>query len=153
MKIALGADHGGYSLKQLLEKFLPGLGHEVLNMGVDGPASADYPDYARKVAVAVARHEAERGIVVCGSGVGACVAANKVPGIRAGLCHDTYSARQCVEHDDVNVLCLGGRVVGPELAFEIVRAWLAARFLCQEERYVRRLNKVLALEKEFLSKP
>ncbi|MBI5623260.1 MAG: ribose 5-phosphate isomerase B [Elusimicrobia bacterium] len=153
MKIALGADHGGYELKKLLETFLPGLGHEVLNLGVDGPEPADYPDYARKVAVAVARKEAARGIVVCGSGVGACVAANKVPGIRAGLCHDTYSARQCVEHDDVNVLCLGGRVVGSELAFEIVKAWLSAKFRSQEERYVRRLNKVLALEKEFLSKP
>ncbi|MFA6317158.1 MAG: ribose 5-phosphate isomerase B [Elusimicrobiota bacterium] len=153
MKIALGADHGGYELKKLLEGFLPRLGHEVLNLGVDDPAPADYPDYARKVAAAVAGRRADRGIVVCGSGVGACIAANKVPGIRAGLCHDTYSARQCVEHDDVNVLCLGGRVVGFEVAMEVVKAWLAARFQSQEERYVRRLNKVLAIEKEFLSKP
>ncbi|MBI4679407.1 MAG: ribose 5-phosphate isomerase B [Elusimicrobia bacterium] len=152
MKIALGADHGGYELKKRLEDFLPGLGHEVVNMGVDGPAPADYPDYAKKVALAVAKGKASRGIVVCGSGVGASVVANKIPGIRAGLCHDTYSARQCVEHDDVNVLCLGGRVVGPDLAFEIVKAWLASTF-SKTQRHQRRLDKILAIEKEFLSSP
>lgn len=148
MKIALGADHGGYELKKALQPFLEKLGHAVINKGVDSSAAADYPDYARKVAEAVVRREAERGIMVCGSGVGACVAANKVPGIRAGLCHDTFSARQGVEDDDVNVLCLGARVIGPELAFEVVRAWLAARF-SDAERHRRRRDKVIAMEKEF----
>jgi ribose 5-phosphate isomerase B len=148
MKIALGADHAGFDLKKQLHQFLEKNGHVVVNKGVDGTDPADYPDYARKVAESVAKKEVERGIMVCGSGVGACVAANKVPGVRAGLCHDTFSARQGVEDDDVNVLCLGARVVGSELAFDILRAWLAARF-SNAERHLRRLNKVLAIEKEF----
>ncbi len=148
MRIALGADHGGWELKALLGPELEKWGHTVLNQGVDGPAAADYPDYARKVAEAVTRGAAERGIMICGSGVGACVAANKVPGIRAGLCHDTFSARQGVEDDDVNVLCLGARVVGSELAKEIVKAWLAARF-SNAERHLRRRDKVIAMEREF----
>ncbi|MBI5208939.1 MAG: ribose 5-phosphate isomerase B [Elusimicrobia bacterium] len=149
MKVALGADHAGYELKKRLADKLAALGHEVVDMGVDSPEPADYPDYAKKVALAVASGQAPRGIMVCGSGVGASVAANKVPGVRAGLCHDTFSARQCVEDDDVNVLCLGGRVIGPELAFEVVKAWLAASF-SGAPRHVRRLDKVLALEKEYL---
>src|SRR5688572_16081141 len=116
MKIALGADHAGYELKKLVEDQLKAWGHKVTNLGVDSAEPADYPDYARKVALAVARKETERGIIVCGSGVGASIAANKVPGVRAGLCHDTYSARQGVDHDDMNVLCLGARVVGQALA-------------------------------------
>ncbi len=152
MKIALGADHGGYPLKRLVQERLQKEGHSVLNVGVDGPEPADYPDYARRVALAVARGKAERGIMICGSGVGACVAANKVPGIRAGLCHDTFSARQGVEDDDVNVLCLGARVIGPELALEVMRAWLAARF-SNAPRHLRRRNKVIALEKSFLRRP
>jgi len=148
MKIAVGADHAGYELKKQVAALLEKLGHSVVNMGTDGPEAVDYPDFARKVALAVARKEVDRGIVVCGSGVGACVAANKVPGARAGLCHDTFSARQGVEDDDVNVLCMGARVIGQELAFDVVRAWLNARF-SGAERHVRRLNKVLAIEKEF----
>ena len=148
MRIALGCDHGGLELKKLLHSFLEKEGHTVLNMGTDTPAPVDYPDYTRKVAQAVLRGEAERGIMVCGSGVGASVAANKVPGIRAGLCHDTYSAHQGVEHDDINVLCLGGRVIGCELACEIVRAFVRAKF-SNVERHVRRRDKVTALENEF----
>ncbi len=146
MKIALGADHGGFPLKGPLHERLEKSGHTVVNLGTDSPDSVDYPDFAQKVADAVASGDAERGIMICGSGVGACVAANKVTGIRAGLCHDTFSARQGVEDDDVNVLCLGARVIGQELAFEIVDAWLRARF-SEAERHVRRKNKVLALEK------
>ena len=152
MRIALGADHAGYELKRLIRPLLEKLGHSVLDMGVDGPEPADYPDYARKVAEAAARGQAERGIMVCGSGVGACVAANKIPGARAGLCHDTFSARQGVEDDDVNVLCLGARVIGSELAFEIVRVWLSARF-SGAERHLRRRDKVLELEREFSRRP
>jgi ribose 5-phosphate isomerase B len=120
----------------------------VLDLGTDSPAPADYPDFAHKVARAVVKGAAERGIVLCGSGVGACIAANKVPGIRAGLCHDTFSARQGVEDDDVNVLCLGARVVGAGLAAEIVDAFLAARF-SNAARHARRKGKVLALERRY----
>jgi len=151
MRIALGADHGGFELKRFLHRRLEREGHAVVNLGVDAPEPVDYPDYARKVAEAVLSGEAERGIMVCGSGVGACVAANKIPGIRAGLCHDTFSARQGVEDDDINVLCLGGRVVGAELACEIVRAFLQARF-SNAERHVRRRDKATALETEFRDK-
>jgi RpiB/LacA/LacB family sugar-phosphate isomerase len=146
MKIALGADHAGFPLKDVLSRRLAEAGHEVLDQGTDSTESVDYPDYAAKVARAVVAKDAERGIMVCGSGVGATVAANKVPGIRAGLCHDTFSARQGVEDDDVNVLCLGARVIGENLAFEIVDAWLAARF-SNAERHVRRRDKVVAMEK------
>jgi ribose 5-phosphate isomerase B len=148
MKIALGADHAGFELKAQVHKLLEKLGHSVVNMGVDGTDAVDYPDYTRKVAEAVAKGQVERGIMVCGSGVGACVAANKYPGVRAGLCHDTFSARQGVEDDDVNMLCMGGRVVGAELAGEVVKAFLNAKF-SNAERHLRRLNKVLAMEKEF----
>jgi len=148
MKIALGADHAGYQLKAQLHGILEKLGHTVADQGTDSDEAVDYPDYAKKVAVAVARGEAERGIMVCGSGVGATVAANKVPGVRAGLCHDTFSAHQGVEDDDVNVLCLGARVVGSSLAEEIVGVWLKARF-SNADRHKRRRDKVVALEKEF----
>ncbi len=151
MRIALGCDHGGLELKKLLHAFLEKEGHAVLNMGVDAPTPVDYPDYLRKVAEAVLGGKAERGIMVCGSGVGACIAANKFPGIRAGLCHDTYSARQGVEHDDINVLCLGGRIIGPELAYELVRAFMTAKF-SNAERHARRRDKVTALETEFREK-
>jgi RpiB/LacA/LacB family sugar-phosphate isomerase len=151
MLIALGADHGGFELKQLLHQFLEKEGHKVIDVGVDAPRPVDYPDYTRKVVETVLAGRAERGIMVCGSGIGACMAANKFPGIRAGLCHDTYSAHQGVEHDDINVLCLGGRVIGPELAFEIVRAFVGARF-SNAERHLRRRDKVIALEKEFQEK-
>jgi len=148
MKIALGADHGGFPLKAVLRQKLESLGHAVVDMGTDSEESVDYPDFAKKVALAVARKEADRGVMLCGSGVGASVAANKVPGVRAGLCHDTFSARQGVEDDDVNLLCMGARVIGPELAMAVLEAWLAARF-SGAERHQRRLGKVLAIEKEF----
>ena len=149
MRIAIGADHGGYSLKLHLVELLERLSHQVVDVGAHSfEPSDDYPDFARKVAERVARDEADRGIVVCGSGVGSSVAANKVRGIRASVCHDTYSAHQGVEHDDMNVLCLGARIVGPALADELVNAFLSARF-SGEERHQRRLDKVLALEEHF----
>ena len=149
MMIGLGCDHAGYPLKKLLHARLEKEGHQVLNLGVDTDAvPSDYPDCARAVAEAVVGGKAGRGIVVCGSGVGACVAANKVAGARAGMCHDTFSAHQGVEDDDVNVLCLGGRVIGPELAFEVMNAWLGAKF-SGLERHLRRKNKVLAIERAY----
>ena len=149
MRIALGCDHAGFDLKRALHLHLEEKGHTVINVGTDsGDAPVDYPDYARKVARALLQGDAERGVVVCGSGVGACIAANKFPGIRAGVCHDTCAARQCVEDDDANVLCLGSRVIGSRLAFEILDVWTAARF-SGAERHQRRLDKVLAIEKEF----
>lgn len=149
MRIALGADHAGFPLKETLAGYLARQGHEVLDVGTDtADEPRDYSDYA----VAVARHivegSAERGIVICGSGVGASIAANKIPGIYACLCHDTYSARQGVEHDNMNVLCLGSRVIGPALAEELVTAFLSARFQDEVLRYVRRHDKVRALEGE-----
>jgi ribose 5-phosphate isomerase B len=146
MRIAIGADHAGLELKALIVEHLTQAGHGVVDVGTHSTEPVDYPDYARSVGEAVLRGEAERGILVCGSGVGACVAANKLTGIRAGLCHDTYSARQGVEHDDMNVLCLGARVIGPELALELVRTFLGARF-SGEERHRRRLAKIEALER------
>ncbi|HXT01740.1 MAG TPA: RpiB/LacA/LacB family sugar-phosphate isomerase [Elusimicrobiota bacterium] len=149
MIIALGCDHAGYPLKKILHAWLEKKGHQVLNLGVDTDAvPADYPDYAKAVAEAVSSKKAERGLVVCGSGVGACVAANKVPGALACMCHDTFSARQGVEDDDLNVLCLGGRVIGAELAFEVVHAFLNAKF-SGLERHLRRKNKVLAIERAY----
>jgi ribose 5-phosphate isomerase B len=152
MKIAVGTDHAGFSLKALTIAELKSLGHEVLDLGTDSEESVDYPDYAQKVAEAVMRGEAERGVVLCGSGVGGCVAANKVPGVRAATCHDTFSAHQGVEDDDVNVLCLGARVVGEQLALEIIRAWDKARF-SNAERHQRRLGKVNAIEAKYSNKP
>jgi ribose 5-phosphate isomerase B len=146
MKIAIGTDHGGFPIKADLVALLKKLGHEVVDVGAHTlDSSDDYPDFARAVGQAVQRGEAERGIVICGSGVGACVAANKMRGIRAGVCHDTYSARQGVEHDNMNVLCLGGRVVGIEVARELVQAFVGARF-SGEERHARRVAKVAAME-------
>jgi ribose 5-phosphate isomerase B len=127
---------------------LKSLGHDVVDLGTNGTDAVDYPDFAQKVAEAVMRGEAERGLILCGSGVGATIAANKVPGVRAAMCHDTYSAHQGVEHDDMNVLCLGARVIGEELAREVVRSWLSATF-SGEERHARRLNKVKAIEARY----
>lgn len=149
MKIAIAADHGGFHLKTALVEYIKKLGHTVDDLGTYSKEPADYPDYARAVAQAVVDKKAERGILICGSGVGAGVAANKFPGIRAAVCHDTFSAHQGVEDDDMNVLCLGARVVGPELAKEIVRVYLSASF-SGAERHVRRLAKVDAIEKEFM---
>ncbi|MSQ21797.1 MAG: ribose 5-phosphate isomerase B [Dehalococcoidia bacterium] len=147
MRVAISADHGGFPLKADLVAQIRDLGHQVLDLGAPtyDPLD-DYPDFAQAVAQAVAAGQAERGIVVCGSGVGASVAANKVAGVRAAVCHDTYSAHQGVDHDDMNVLCLGARVVGAEVARELVAAFLSARFRVEEERFLRRLNKVKAME-------
>jgi RpiB/LacA/LacB family sugar-phosphate isomerase len=147
VKIAIGADHGGFELKTELVKYLTQMGEGPLDLGTFSSEAVDYPDYARAVAKAVLGHKAERGILICGSGVGACVAANKFPGIRAAVCHDTFSARQGVEDDDMNILCLGARVIGSELAKELVRTFLAAKF-SGAERHVRRLRKVAAIENE-----
>ena len=145
-RVAIGSDHSGVALKGVLVELLRGLGLAVEDVGTNSTEPVDYPDYAKAVGKAVQRGQVERGILVCGSGVGACVAANKLQGIRAALCHDTYTAHQGVEHDDVNVLCLGGRVVGPALAFDILKAWLGARF-SEGERHRRRVAKIIELEK------
>jgi RpiB/LacA/LacB family sugar-phosphate isomerase len=148
MRIVVGSDHAGYMLKQEVGEALRQAGHEVLDVGTTSTAAVDYPDSAEAVGKAVMDGRAERGVLICGSGVGASVAASKLPGIRAAVCHDTYSAHQGVEHDDMNVLVLGGRIVGPALAMELVRAFVAARFT-GEERHVRRLAKVKALETRY----
>jgi ribose 5-phosphate isomerase B len=146
MRIAIGADHGGHPLNERVIEELRGAGHEITDFGThDGSQADDYPDYALKVGQAVQDDEAEIGILICGSGVGAAVAANKLKGIRAALCGDTYSGHQSREHDDCNVLCLGARVVGVELAMDIVRAFVAARFT-GEERHRRRLEKIREIE-------
>ncbi|MDO8613522.1 MAG: ribose 5-phosphate isomerase B [Dehalococcoidia bacterium] len=147
MRIVVGADHRGYEMKDEIAAALKRDGHEVLDVGTNSADSVDYPDYARAVGEAIVDGRAERGIIVCGSGVGAGIAANKIRGVRAALCHDTYSARQGVEHDDMNVLCLGARVVGDALAMELVKAFLTARFK-GEERLRRRLDKVAEMERE-----
>jgi RpiB/LacA/LacB family sugar-phosphate isomerase len=145
MRIVIGADHAGFSLKDHLIELLREEGHSVLNVGTDGSDPVDYPDYAQAVGEAVLSGKVELGLLLCGSGVGASIAANKIRGIRAALCHDVYSAHQCREHDDANVLCLGPRVIGVKLAEELVRAFLAARF-SGAERHRRRLDKVARLE-------
>lgn len=145
MRIAIGSDHAGFELKQLLAADLARWGHVVEDLGTDSTVPCDYPDFAAAVSQAVVAGRAERGVVLCGSGVGAAVAANKVRGARAGLCHDTYSGHQCVEHDDVNVLVMGARVIGAAVAQEVLRAFLDARYT-NEERHAKRLAKVLALE-------
>ena len=147
MRIVVGADHRGYELKDEIAAALKRDGHQVLDVGTNSADSVDYPDYARAVGEAIVDGRAERGILVCGSGVGAGIAANKMRGVRAALCHDTYSARQGVEHDDMNVLCLGARVIGSALAMELLKAFLGARFK-GEERLRRRLDKVAEMERE-----
>ena len=149
MKLVLGSDHAGYDLKHTLIDFLRAQGHEVLDVGTHSTSPVDYPDYAEAVAAAVLDGRAERAVLICGSGVGASVAANKVPGIRAAVCHDAYSAHQGVEHDDMNVLVLGSRIIGGELAKDLVRDFLRANFT-HEERHVRRLGKVKAIEAHYL---
>jgi len=148
MRIAIGADHCGYPLNERVIKELAAAGHELIDFGTHvGSRPDDYPDYALKVGEAIQRNDADIGILICGSGVGAAVAANKLKGIRAALCGDTYSGHQSREHDDCNVLCLGARVVGEELALDIVRAFVAAKF-SGEERHLRRLAKVADIEKK-----
>lgn len=149
MKIALACDHGGFLLKRLVAETIRHLGHTVLDLGADSDAPVDYPDFAEKLGRVLQTGEAERGILLCGSGVGACIAANKMRGVYAGVCHDIYSAHQGVEHDDMNVLCLGARIIGQELAREIVAAFLSARFVGQDpgqERHARRVAKIKKLE-------
>jgi ribose 5-phosphate isomerase B len=148
MRVAIGTDHAGFPLKAEIVAELERLGHEVVDKGAFDTTPVDYPDYAEAVARSVVSGEAERGVILCGSGVGASVAANKIPGVRAAVCHDTYSGHQGVEHDDMNVLALGARVIGPEVALEVLRAFVGARF-SGEERHLRRLNKVLRIEAAF----
>jgi RpiB/LacA/LacB family sugar-phosphate isomerase len=148
MRVTIGSDHAGFELKRILLDYLRAQRHEVQDVGTDSTAPVDYPDFAEAVATSLLRGESERGILICGSGVGASVAANKIPGIRAGQCHDTYSAHQGVEHDDVNVLVLGSRVIGPELAKELCGAFLRASFT-GEERHRRRLAKTLSIEQRY----
>ena len=152
MKIAVASDHAGFALKTELHRRLLGEGDVVLDLGTPNEEPVDYPDVAERLGNALLAGEAVRGILICGSGVGACVAANKLPGIRAGLCHDAYSARQGVEHDDLNVLCLGARVVGTELAWVLVQTFLAASF-SGGERHRRRLEKIAQLEKNYKNQP
>jgi len=149
MRIAIGSDHAGVTYKGILASDLTDAGHTVNDIGTFGPESVDYPDFAAAVAELVAAGQAERGILICGSAVGVCIVANKIPGVRAGVCHDTYSAHQCVEHDDVNVLCLGERVIGIELAREVVASFLGARFT-GEARHQRRLDKLNDVERRHL---
>lgn len=147
MKIAIGSDHAGFLLKQELAQTVRAAGHDLVDVGTTSTAAVDYPDFAEAVARAVLDGRADRGVLICGSGVGASVAANKIVGIRAAVCHDVYSAHQGVEHDDMNVLVLGSRVIGTALAHELVRSYLGAAFT-HEERHVRRLEKVQALERQ-----
>jgi ribose 5-phosphate isomerase B len=152
MKLAVASDHAGVALKARVLGQLLSDGHQVSDLGTGTTDPVDYPDYARKVALAVLAGQAERAVLICGSGAGACVAANKFKGIRAATCHDSFSARQCVQDDDVNVLCLGARVIGPELALDVVRNYVDARF-SGAERHRRRLAKVAIFEAEFGAPP
>jgi len=149
MRIGIGSDHAGFRAKEAIKPLLEELGHEVVDLGTDSEESVDYPDYAKAVGLAIHDGEVDRGIIFCGSGVGVSVAANKVPGVRAATCHDTYSAAQGVEHDDMNVLCLGARVVGSELIEAIVESFLGEEF-SGVDRHVRRLNKVKQIEQDAL---
>jgi RpiB/LacA/LacB family sugar-phosphate isomerase len=148
MRVVFGSDHAGFGLKQEMLKYVQGLGHEVADVGTYSDSPCDYPDYAEALAVALLNNQAERGIMICGSGVGASVAINKIPGIRAGLCHDCYSAHQAVEHDNINVLVLGARIIGPALARDLVSIYLKASF-SNAERHLKRLAKVQQLEKKY----
>ena len=149
MKIAVGCDHAGFPLKERMVREIETQGHEVVDVGAHDQQPSDYPDFARAVGNAIADGGADRGVLICGSGVGASIAASKMPGIRAALCHDSFSARQGVEDDDMNVLCIGARVIGPELATEVLRAYLSAKF-SGAERHARRLAKVQAIERDAL---
>lgn len=146
MKIAVGSDHAGFALKQEVALHLSRIGHTVVDLGAYNADPSDYPDFAAVVGKALMAGKSERGVLICGSGVGVCVAANKMPGIRAAICHDTYSTHQGVEHDDMNILVMGSRIVGPALASDIVEAFMGARFQASEERFVRRLTKLNNIE-------
>ncbi len=150
MKLAIAADHAGFPLKEEVREHVRELGHDIEDLGAFNTEPSDYPDFAVLVGRALMEGRVERGILICGSGVGVCIAANKMPGVRAGMCHDTYSAHQGVEHDQMNVLVLGARIIGSALAFECVESYLKASFIAREERFVRRLNKVKAIEKQYM---
>ncbi len=150
MKIAIASDHAGFPLKEEVRDYVRKLGHEVQDLGAFNTEPSDYPDFAVLVGKALISRTADRGILICGSGVGVSIAANKMPGIRAAMCHDTYSSHQGVEHDEMNVLVLGARIIGSALAFECVDAYLRANFIASEPRFVRRLNKVKAIEKQYM---
>lgn len=152
MIIAVAADHGGFPLKSLVIETIREAGHEVIDMGTHGPESVDYPDYSEKAGNALRRGEVDRAVLLCGSGVGVCIAANKIQGVYAAVCHDTYTAHQGVEHDHMNAICIGARVVGPALAKEIVTSFLSAHFN-EEPRFIKRAEKVKRLEGLFLSNP
>ncbi len=148
MKVAIGCDHAGFAIKDLVKKTIEDFGAEVLDFGTFSSESVDYPDFASKVALAVSKGEAEKGILICGSGIGVCITANKFKGARASIAHDIYSAEQGVLHDNMNILCLGARVVKAEIVPSLVKAFLSAKFQENEERHVRRCSKVLAFEKQ-----
>jgi ribose 5-phosphate isomerase B len=150
MKLVIASDHAGFPLKEEVREYLAKAGHEMVDLGAyEVDPLDDYPDFAEKVGDAITQGVAKRGILICGSGVGVCVAANKIPGIRAGMCHDTYSAHQGVEHDDMNVCVLGARIIGSALAYEVVNAFLGAKFISNEARFTRRFNKVMAIEAKY----
>ncbi len=150
MRLVIGSDHAGFPLKEDVRDYLTKAGHDMVDVGAYRvEPEDDYPDFAEKVGLALKQGVAPRGILICGSGVGVCVAANKIPGIRAGMCHDTYSAHQGVEHDDMNVIVLGARIIGSSLAYELVDAFINAKFIANEGRFVRRYKKVLAIEAKY----
>jgi ribose 5-phosphate isomerase B len=150
MKLVIASDHAGFALKEEVRAYLAKSDHEIIDLGAFRcEPQDDYPDFAERVGEAIKAGEAPRGILICGSGVGVCVASNKIPGIRAGMCHDTYSAHQGVEHDDMNVIVLGARIIGSALAFELVDTFIKAKFISNEERFTRRFKKVLAIEAKY----
>jgi ribose 5-phosphate isomerase B len=150
MKLVIASDHAGFPLKEEVRAYLAKADHEVIDLGAfTCDPNDDYPDFAQRVGEAILAGEAPRGILICGSGVGVSIAANKIPGVRAGMCHDTYSAHQGVEHDDMNVLVLGARIIGTSLAYELVDTFLKAKFITNEERFTRRFNKLMAIEKKY----
>jgi ribose 5-phosphate isomerase B len=150
MKLVIASDHAGFPLKEEVREYLAKAGHEIVDLGAyEVDPLDDYPDFAEKVGDAINQGVAKRGILICGSGVGVCVAANKIPGIRAGMCHDTYSGHQGVEHDDMNVVVLGARIIGSALAFEVVNAFIGAKFISNEPRFTRRYDKVMAIEAKY----
>jgi ribose 5-phosphate isomerase B len=150
MKLVIASDHAGFPLKEEVREYLTKAGHEMVDLGAyQVDPLDDYPDFAEKVGDAINQGVAKRGILICGSGVGVCVAANKIPGIRAGMCHDTYSGHQGVEHDDMNVVVLGARIIGSALAFEVVNAFIGAMFISNEPRFTRRFDKVMAIEAKY----
>lgn len=150
MKLVISSDHAGFALKEEVRAYLAKEGHEVVDLGAYNAEPSDYPDFAERVGNAINAGEAKKGILICGSGVGVCIAANKIPGIRAGICNETYSAHQGVEHDDMNVVVLGSRIIGTAVAFEVVDSFLKAKFEITEERFVRRFNKVMAIEAKYM---